>query len=81
MKRRMHSNRFWVILFLVIAALCLLSPLFTVYSPTEVDLDQVLQAPSRTHWFGTDSLGRDVFSRVLRGGMVSLGVAAVTTAA
>ena len=80
MKKRTHSNRFWVILFLVIAALCLLSPLFTIYGPTEVDLNQVLQAPGRTHWFGTDSLGRDVFSRVLYGGMVSLGVAAVTTA-
>ncbi|PWL90884.1 MAG: peptide ABC transporter permease [Clostridiales bacterium] len=80
-RRKPHSNRFWVLLFLGIAALCLLSPLFTVYGPTEVDLGRVLQAPGAAHWFGTDSLGRDVFARVLYGGMVSLGVAAVTTAA
>ena len=79
-RRKPHSNRFWVLLFLGIAALCLLSPLFTVYGPTEVDLGRVLQAPGAAHWFGTDSLGRDVFARVLYGGMVSLGVAAVTTA-
>ena len=79
--KKTYNNRFWVILFLVIVALCLPSPLFTVYGPTEVDLDQVLQAPNAAHWFGTDSLGRDVFARVLYGGMVSLGVAAVTTAA
>lgn len=81
MRKKNHSNRFWVILFLAIAALCLLSPLFTAYGPTEVDLNRVLQAPGAGHWFGTDSLGRDVFSRTLYGGMISLGVALVTTAA
>lgn len=80
-KKKNWNNRLWVILLLAIAALCLLSPLFIPYGPTEADLGQVLQAPNTRHWFGTDSIGRDVFSRVLYGGMVSLSVAAVTTAA
>jgi peptide/nickel transport system permease protein len=38
------------------------------------DMEAVLQAPSATHWWGTDSSGRDVFSRVVHGSRVSLAV-------
>ena len=75
------NNKLWVILLIAIMTLCLLSPLFVQYSPTEVDLAQVLRGPNLHPWFGTDSIGRDVFSRVLYGGVVSLAVATVTTAA
>ena len=37
------------------------------HSPTEQNLTGINQAPSSAHWFGTDQLGRDVFSRVLTG--------------
>jgi len=37
------------------------------YTPFEQDLNSVNSAPSSTHWFGTDQIGRDVFSRVLAG--------------
>lgn len=38
----------------------------------EQNVDRILLGPSQDHWFGTDSLGRDVFARVLLGGRVSL---------
>ncbi len=41
--------------------------------------DQILQAPSSAHWFGTDQLGRDVLSRVLAGATDTLSVAPLAT--
>lgn len=48
----------------------------------EADLTRRLAAPSATHWFGTDSVGRDVFIRIIYGGQISLfiGILAVTMA-
>ena len=48
----------------------------------EVDLRARLSPPSKTHWMGTDSTGRDIFSRIIYGGQISLliGVMAVTLA-
>jgi len=57
-----------------VALLAVLAPLFTSINPEALALDQRLQAPSLAHPFGTDDLGRDLFSRVLYGGRVSLGV-------
>jgi oligopeptide transport system permease protein len=41
------------------------------------NIEQILQSPSATHWFGTDSLGRDVLARVLLGARISLFVGIV----
>jgi peptide/nickel transport system permease protein len=49
--------------------------LFVPYDPQAVAPDQTLQRPSAEHWFGTDDLGRDVFSRVLAGASSVLTVA------
>jgi len=49
------------------------------YGPDRTDLDSVLEPPSRRHWLGTDGLGRDVASRLLHGGRVSLVVGVVAT--
>jgi len=48
------------------------SPLLTRYDPYAISLLERLQPPSLQHLFGTDELGRDVFSRVLYGGRLSL---------
>jgi peptide/nickel transport system permease protein len=44
------------------------------YSPIDVDLNTMSSPPSGTHWFGTDALGRDQFSRALFAGRVSLAI-------
>ena len=53
--------------------------LITRYEYTELDLTSISQGPSWKHWFGTDTLGRDEFTRVLYGGRISL-VVGVTVA-
>jgi peptide/nickel transport system permease protein len=47
------------------------------YDPNKLDLLAALHAPSAAHWFGTDNLGRDIFSRVLAGARISLVVAVI----
>lgn len=42
------------------------------YDPDQVDLFNILQAPSAAHWFGTDQVGRDVLSRVIYGARIDL---------
>ena len=52
------------------------------YDPVEQDLSAALQRPGRSHWLGTDELGRDILSRIIMGARVSLlmSVAAVVAA-
>ena len=63
-------NFVWMAVFIIIFIACFVSPLFCPYSPKAVDLHNVLQKPGSVHLFGTDSIGRDIFSRTLYGGMV-----------
>lgn len=58
-------------------AMCLLAPLIARFDPTATDFTRMLMPPSAENWLGTDDFGRDVFSRLLHGGRVSLAVAAV----
>jgi peptide/nickel transport system permease protein len=57
----------------------LIWPILVPYDP-EALASATLQAPSLAHWFGTDDLGRDVFSRVLAGAATTLTVAPAATA-
>src|SRR5436190_21872695 len=51
---------------IVALILCaLFAPLLSPYDPYEQNLGQVLQDPSGEHWLGTDTLGRDTFSRII----------------
>lgn len=59
-------------LFLICA---LFAPLLSPADPAALDLNARLGAPSHAHWFGTDELGRDIFSRVIYGARISLLVA------
>ena len=67
----------FVIIFLLIIAI--IGPFITPYEPNHQTMSEVSQTPSAAHWFGTDDLGRDIFSRVIVGTRISLfvGVAAV----
>jgi peptide/nickel transport system permease protein len=58
-----------------LAALAILAPWITPFDPNATDLDHVLQGPAALHWFGTDQVGRDVFSRVLVAARLDLAIA------
>ena len=62
------------IFFTVILLACIFAPLLTTYAPEAVDLSAMNRPPSAQHIFGTDKLGRDVFSRILYGGRISIQV-------
>ena len=62
----------------LVAALTLLAPLLATHDPRAAAPQAQLQAPSTRHLFGTDLLGRDVYSRVLFGGRRTVGVALLT---
>jgi peptide/nickel transport system permease protein len=73
-KNRLAAVGLTIVVFLVVAAL--LGPWISPYDPAEQDLPARLTGPSAAHPFGTDELGRDIFSRVLVGTRVSLRVGA-----
>jgi ABC-type dipeptide/oligopeptide/nickel transport system permease subunit len=61
----------------VLAAVCLstvAAPWLAPYDPLHTDYKHLSEAPTASHWFGTDDLGRDIFSRVLWGGGETLSV-------
>ncbi|CAK7041985.1 MAG: Glutathione transport system permease protein GsiD [Desulfovibrio sp.] len=62
----------FIVLGMSLAAL--LAPAIAPYNPDALHLDNILEPPSSRFWLGTDRLGRDVFSRLLYGGRVSLWV-------
>jgi peptide/nickel transport system permease protein len=63
-----------VLVLMVVAAVA--APWITPYDPTALRIGDRLQSPRATHWFGTDELGRDVFSRVVFGARYSLMIGA-----
>ncbi|MEO6984382.1 MAG: ABC transporter permease [Paralcaligenes sp.] len=69
-----------VVLFFVLVAIC--APLLAGYDPVQVSFSTIRKAPSALHWFGTDELGRDIFSRMVYGTRASLmaGMASVLIA-
>jgi len=61
-----------LVLVFIIVVLSLGAPLFTDVDPTSMDTSVIMRPPGPGHPFGTDDLGRDVFSRVLYGGRISI---------
>jgi peptide/nickel transport system permease protein len=60
------------IIILLIFVLAMLAPFIAPYDPNEINVKAILLGPSMQHWMGTDGLGRDVLSRMLHGGRISL---------
>ena len=79
--RRFFKHKLASIAVAVLAVLVLASvfAFATPYSPTEQEPANRFQKSSMEHWFGTDELGRDIFTRILYGGRVSLAVGLFST--
>ena len=73
--RRLRKNKLAMggLIFLILLALfSIFGPIFSPHSVTGMDLPNQNKPPSATHWFGTDELGRDVFTRTWYGARISL---------
>lgn len=80
--RRLSRNRlalFGLVVLIAVSTLCLASPLIAPYEYDAQDLDLGASRPDGAHWFGTDYHGRDVLTRVLYGGRMSLMVGLAAT--
>lgn len=60
---------------LIIFVLALFGPRLAPYDPAAFDYNNLLTAPNAAHWFGTDHFGRDIFSRIMAGTPLTIGVA------
>jgi len=75
--RRFRRHRLAVVSLMIlgiISVMVIAAPVFTRYEPTEMNLRDRALAPGGDHWLGTDNLGRDMWSRTVYGGRVSLEV-------
>ncbi|MDN4493078.1 ABC transporter permease [Ureibacillus aquaedulcis] len=63
-----------IIILALIVLFSVIVPLFSPFDPNKIDLVNKFQPPSSQHWFGTDEVGRDIFTRILYGARLSLGV-------
>jgi oligopeptide transport system permease protein len=68
-----------IILLGFVIAFSFIGPLFCEYQYDEQNLYEQFLGPSKEHWFGTDSLGRDLFARTSYGGRISLAVGLLAT--
>lgn len=80
--RRLQQNKPAMIALYTIAIIitvAIIGPWISNLSYSAQDLSQTNQPPSAAHWFGTDSLGRDLFIRVLYGARISLSIGVVAS--
>ena len=80
--KRMRRNRWLIVCTAVLAVVvvaCLLASWIAPYPYQQIDLGLGASPPGRGHWLGTDTLGRDLFSRCLYGGQISIAVGLVGT--
>lgn len=66
-----------LLIVLLLAVIAALAPWLATHDPTAQSLMNMLQAPSAQHWFGTDELGRDIYSRVIYGARITLTIVAM----
>lgn len=62
---------------LVVVLAAILAPFVTVHDPNKIDTAKQLLSPSTSNWFGTDQVGRDIFSRIIFGARYTLGASLV----
>lgn len=75
--KRMRRNKnamFGLIVFVILVLAIIVVPEVSPYTYDKMDVLAIKQGPSQAHWFGTDDLGRDIFTRVFYGGRYSLSI-------
>ncbi|MEA4827548.1 MAG: ABC transporter permease [Clostridium sp.] len=80
--RRLKQNKvaiFSMVLLCLIILMCIIGPYITPHPYTEQILENINLTPSKEYWFGTDNLGRDLFSRLWIGGRVSIAIGVIGT--
>lgn len=80
--RRLKKNRVAmasIVVLLLIVIMAIVAPMVSPYDYATQDIFAVNKGPSAEHWFGTDTLGRDIFTRCWIGARVSLTIALVAT--
>jgi peptide/nickel transport system permease protein len=73
---RRRTVLFGLLVLALIALLAVLAPLIAPYAPNRLSIVNRLKPPSATYWFGTDEFGRDIFTRTIYAGRLSLLVGA-----
>jgi oligopeptide transport system permease protein len=77
--RRNHLAVFGGVVLITLTLLCVIGPWFSPYGYEETNLQNTFSPPSGAHWLGTDQLGRDLLTRLMFGGRISLMVGLVAT--
>lgn len=80
--RRLKQNKVAIlsmILLVIIIVMCAIGPYITQHKYTEQILENINLSPNKEYWFGTDNLGRDLFSRLWIGGRVSIAIGIIGT--
>ncbi len=77
--KKNHLAMFGLVVLVIVGIACVFAPWITPYGYEEQNLGLGATAPSWQHWMGTDNLGRDLLTRVLYGGRVSLTVGLIAT--
>ena len=78
--RKLWKNKLAIIgglITIIMILIAVLAPFIAPYDPFEMNVRERIKAPSQAHIFGTDSFGRDVFTRVLYGARVSMFIGAM----
>lgn len=79
--KRLRKNKtamFGLFIFVLLALSAIFAPLLSPYGYAALDMKNAFQGPSAAHWFGTDDLGRDIFTRILYGGRYSLTIGIIS---
>lgn len=79
--KRLRKNKtamFGLFIFTLLALSAIFAPLLSPYGYATLDMKHAFQGPSAAHWFGTDDLGRDIFTRILYGGRYSLTIGIIS---
>lgn len=80
--RRIKKNKVafaGLVIIIVYVFLAIFGPMMSKYGYTEIDSSRMNQFVSSEHWFGTDELGRDLWTRIWRGARVSLSIGFIAT--